>query len=971
MKKFFQLLEKESFQKHLSLLKNQRLGFYQERIFPSWVELVVSMITQSKISQNQTNSNVFMKRCSKIISVLEIPLNELFFEIPQQHLDLLINQIDQYCEKKSKYLSYYISFNCSLLRYNLGILPKFNLSTEIENCINLLENPKDSIQICDFLFKFLEPISKQQTKRRKKQSNKNDQEFNQISQKDAFNIYSTLTDYFFMHQKYQNAYELITQFESLQKSSNFDIDKDQDQNKSIWIRMMNVKNFSSFILSSRNKDNINPSDYETAQKEPIYQIEKMILQKNMQENIILFLENELIENKLESLPLIYLLNLQQRFPNNNNSKQIENESILQNQISIFVLFKFIILDVERKSYERIFIYQLAKIFSIWNQKTTSLFRNISIKLSTKYPDLKQTLNFFCNHIQLKSITDSFFIQKDLKSPFKNSILAQIELKKKTIDSSQNPILSFCMNQKYNLSHFFVDLSFPNEMKIENQNENNQNENQNEMKIENQKIVSSPISKKSTLIDPISIYSKKLNIFYQSKNFTKAQELIEILTQSFPKIQQFHFDKIICKYKEMEINNKNNIDSKELVNQSITLFQEFIPSSKFIEDFSFHLINSKQYSLYIEFSTELEKKFQIIPKETLLFTQIFRLLTQIFIPFQNNYPFPKQIQQQQQQQPPFDMELEKEIQNNIHLFREFWKMMFKQNVSEQTNGYQLFFEQESLFPLKNIAFIEFIISLGANALHFLKSGRQISVDLFALSRYGYLATLLPKFENQIFELENLHNLISPNSEPSLIRFTRKSLKKAIVCYQEMRREQEIEMTENQEYLYHVCLGDVYFSNADYFKAISSYISASFRLSKMFQNQDHLLKSIFVGSTVLEPLVFSLKTIGADSYVAILSQFTEPVDYSLAFKSIKQVAQGFEPRIFQFFWDTTILEMLANYHKSLGFDDLVEKINILIAQKERNKHNPQEIRLKFINRLKVFVFKELFNSFCSFSSDSQLK
>eukprot|EP00039_Didymoeca_costata_P024473 m.10378 g.10378 ORF g.10378 m.10378 type:complete len:943 (+) comp4251_c0_seq2:290-3118(+) len=162
---------------------------------------------------------------------------------------------------------------------------------------------------------------------------------------------------------------------------------------------------------------------------------------------------------------------------------------------------------------------------------------------------------------------------------------------------------------------------------------------------------------------------------------------------------------------------------------------------------------------------------------------------------------------------------------------------------------------------------------------------------------------------------------------------------------------------------LALADLFHVKGDHLMAVRSYLEA-FGLA-CFDFQQPVPQKV-LGKKILHRMAVSLIEIKAFVQAAALCQYLRPVDHSLAFKALNQACGGPYPAAsevyFQFIWDLSMLELLAQLHKK-GDARKLNLIRILIGRQEFNESTDRGTRNKAIETNRHDLLHALAREFMS--------
>ncbi|XP_028392786.1 integrator complex subunit 8-like isoform X5 [Dendronephthya gigantea] len=135
------------------------------------------------------------------------------------------------------------------------------------------------------------------------------------------------------------------------------------------------------------------------------------------------------------------------------------------------------------------------------------------------------------------------------------------------------------------------------------------------------------------------------------------------------------------------------------------------------------------------------------------------------------------------------------------------------------------------------------------------------------------------------------------------------------------------------------GDTFYEKENHLKALRCYLQAGAASSDFFALP--VPKAIWDNS-IYRKMIGCCTFFNAHTQVALLCQFLEPLDYSLAFNAMKQTTRNDASEFYyNCIWDVTLLEFVIHIHSKQGENDKKQIAVQAISQSELNSCNPPEI------------------------------
>ena len=135
------------------------------------------------------------------------------------------------------------------------------------------------------------------------------------------------------------------------------------------------------------------------------------------------------------------------------------------------------------------------------------------------------------------------------------------------------------------------------------------------------------------------------------------------------------------------------------------------------------------------------------------------------------------------------------------------------------------------------------------------------------------------------------------------------------------------------------GDTFYENENHLNALRCYLQAGAAASDFFALS--VPKAVW-DNTVYRKMIACCSAFNAHTQVAVLCQFLEPLDYTLAFNAMKQTTRNDASEFYyDFIWDITLLEFVVHIHSKRGENDKKQFAVQAISKSELNSCNPPEI------------------------------
>ncbi|CAB3992343.1 Hypothetical predicted protein [Paramuricea clavata] len=135
------------------------------------------------------------------------------------------------------------------------------------------------------------------------------------------------------------------------------------------------------------------------------------------------------------------------------------------------------------------------------------------------------------------------------------------------------------------------------------------------------------------------------------------------------------------------------------------------------------------------------------------------------------------------------------------------------------------------------------------------------------------------------------------------------------------------------------GDTFYENENHLNALRCYLQAGAAASDFFSLA--VPKAVW-DNTVYRKMIACCSAFNAHTQVAVLCQFLEPLDYSLAFNAMKQTTRNDASEFYyNCIWDVTLLEFVVHIHSKRGENDKKQIAVQAISKPELNSCNPPEI------------------------------
>lgn len=135
------------------------------------------------------------------------------------------------------------------------------------------------------------------------------------------------------------------------------------------------------------------------------------------------------------------------------------------------------------------------------------------------------------------------------------------------------------------------------------------------------------------------------------------------------------------------------------------------------------------------------------------------------------------------------------------------------------------------------------------------------------------------------------------------------------------------------------GDTFYENENYLNAVRCYLQAGAASSDFFARS--VPKSVW-DNAAYHKMISSISGLSCYTQAAILCQFLEPLDYSLAYGFIDQTASDDASELYyNCIWDVTLLEYVIYLHNKRGEHDKKQIAIHALGQPEINCCNPPDI------------------------------
>ncbi|CAH1798777.1 unnamed protein product [Owenia fusiformis] len=155
-------------------------------------------------------------------------------------------------------------------------------------------------------------------------------------------------------------------------------------------------------------------------------------------------------------------------------------------------------------------------------------------------------------------------------------------------------------------------------------------------------------------------------------------------------------------------------------------------------------------------------------------------------------------------------------------------------------------------------------------------------------------------------------------------------------------------------------DIHYACQQYMAAVQSYLEAGAVSSHYFSQPVPL--NIY-NDALYRRLIKCCSNLNNHTQVIVLCQLLDDVDYSLAFKSAQEKGTcDAMDTYYDFIWDITILEYLANLHHNRGEEDKQQIALKAISCYELNSSNTEEILHQAVEKRKLKFLRTLANQYC---------
>lgn len=289
-------------------------------------------------------------------------------------------------------------------------------------------------------------------------------------------------------------------------------------------------------------------------------------------------------------------------------------------------------------------------------------------------------------------------------------------------------------------------------------------------------------------------------------------------------------------------------------------------------------------------------------------------------------------------------------------REFWDLIlpiFSNSNQQQSQPSQKRNQHNRRSEESPVRFVPTTMNISVFK-HFLERIRDPFVLTILLSMLSKMHNLLKDDSNMELSIENFH--LWPLSISNVNGYNIKSLSE---CLSQLLKQGLKLYPMNISWI--KLQGDLEFVNFNNEAAMKYYVQSIIIATEYCSLP---IQRPLIDENIIRKMIKSSSNLGCYLQSAVLCQFVEEIDYTMAFKCLQEKAGNFQDAMDSYYsliWDSTLLEYIINLHYKKGEHKRKLQAISFIRQLELNANNSEEIKQRAAAIRKIKFIRSLANQY----------